>query len=52
MLAEHRGLVVADLSGDERRGVTETDLLRRFSDLRYTAEMRATKELLTGPAAM
>jgi putative ABC transport system ATP-binding protein len=48
----HRGLVVADLSGEERRGVTETDLLRRFADLRYTAEMRATKELLTGAAAM
>jgi len=47
----HRGLVVADLSGEERRGVTESDLLLRFSELRYTAEMRATKEL-TGVAAM
>lgn len=47
----HRGLVVADLSGDERRSVTESDLLMRFSALRYTAEMRVTKEL-TGAAAM
>lgn len=41
----HRGLVVADLAGDERRGVTEADLLIRFSELRYTAEMRVTKNL-------
>ena len=41
----HRGLVVADLSGDQRRGVTEADLLLRFSELRYTTEMRVTKEL-------
>jgi len=41
----HRGLVVADLSGDQRRGVTEADLLVRFSELRYTTEMRVTKEL-------
>src|SRR6188768_1610807 len=47
----HRGLVVADLSGEERRGVTESDLLLRFSELRYTAEMRATKEL-TGAVAV
>lgn len=47
----HRGLVVPDLSGDERRSVTESDLLMRFSELRYTAEIRVTKEL-TGAAAM
>jgi len=41
----HRGLIVADLSGDERKGVTEADLLVRFADLRYTAEMRVTREL-------
>jgi len=47
----HRGLVVADLSGEERRGVTESDLLMRFSELRYTAEMRVTKDLLAGAVA-
>ena len=41
----HRGLIVADLSGEERRGVTEADLLVRFAELRYTTEMRVTKEL-------
>jgi len=41
----HRGMVIADLSGDERRGVTEADLLVRFAELRYTAEMRVTKDL-------
>ena len=41
----HRGMIVADLTGDERRGVTEADLLVRFAELRYTAEMRVTKEL-------
>lgn len=41
----HRGVIVADLSGDERRGVTEADLLVRFAELRYTAEMRFTMEL-------
>ena len=39
----HRGMIVADLSGDERRGVTEADLLVRFAELRYTAEMRVSK---------
>jgi ABC-type uncharacterized transport system ATPase component len=43
----HRGMIVADLSGDERRGVTEADLLVRFAELRYTAEMRVTKDLVT-----
>ena len=41
----HRGMIVADLSGEERRGVTEADLLVRFAELRYTTEMRVTKEL-------
>lgn len=41
----HRGMIVADLSGAERQGVTEADLLVRFADLRYTAEMRVTREL-------
>jgi putative tryptophan/tyrosine transport system ATP-binding protein len=41
----HRGMVVADLSGEERRGETEADLLVRFAELRYTAEMRVTKDL-------
>jgi putative tryptophan/tyrosine transport system ATP-binding protein len=41
----HRGMVIADLSGDERRGVTEADLLVRFAELRYTTEMRVTNEL-------
>ena len=45
----HRGMIVADLSGEQRRGVTETDLLVRFADLRYTAEMRVTKELAVAP---
>ncbi len=43
----HRGTIVADLAGDERRGVTEADLLVRFAELRYTAEMRFTMELAT-----
>lgn len=43
----HRGSIIADLSGAERRGVTETDLLVRFAELRYTAEMRFTMELAT-----
>ena len=34
-----------------RSVITESDLLLRFSELRYTAEMRATQELLTGAAA-
>jgi len=46
----HRGLVVADLAGEARRGMTEADLLMRFSELRYTAEMRGTKDLLAGAA--
>jgi putative ABC transport system ATP-binding protein len=45
----HRGLIVADLSGEERHGVTEADLMLRFAELRYTAEMRVTRDLLTAP---
>jgi len=45
----HRGMIVADLSGDERRGVTEADLLVRFAELRYTAEMRVTRDLAMSP---
>jgi putative ABC transport system ATP-binding protein len=45
----HRGMIVADLSGDERRGVTEADLLVRFAELRWTAEMRVTKDLTVAP---
>ena len=41
----HRGMIVADLSGEERRTVTEADLLVRFAELRYTTEMRVTQEL-------
>jgi len=41
----HRGMVIADLSGDERRGVTEADLLVRFAELRYTTEMKVTADL-------
>jgi ABC-type uncharacterized transport system ATPase component len=46
----HRGMIVADLSGDERRGVTEADLLVRFAELRYTAEMRVTNDLAVARA--
>lgn len=41
----HRGMIIADLSGEERRGITEADLLVRFAELRYTTEMKVTKEL-------
>jgi len=47
----HRGLIVADLSGDERRGVTEADLLVRFAELRYTAEMRVTRDIVAASPA-
>ena len=43
----HRGMMVADLSGAERQGVTEADLLVRFAELRYTMEMRVTSTLPT-----
>jgi putative ABC transport system ATP-binding protein len=48
----HRGMIIADLSGDERRGVTEADLLVRFAELRYTAEMRVTKDLTSSSQAL
>lgn len=41
----HRGEVVADMSGDARAGVTEADLIQRFAELRYTAELKVTDEL-------
>jgi putative ABC transport system ATP-binding protein len=41
----HRGAIIADLAGEERQGVTEADLLVRFHELRYTAEMHYTMEL-------
>jgi putative ABC transport system ATP-binding protein len=34
----HRGEILADLSGDERKGLDAGDLLRRFAELRYTVE--------------
>jgi len=34
----HRGEVLADLSGGEREGLDAGDLLRRFTELRYTIE--------------
>jgi len=43
----HRGMIIADLSGADREGVTEADLLVRFAELRYTAEMRVTTTLPT-----
>ena len=35
----HRGEVLADLAGGEREGLDPNDLLRRFSELRYTVEL-------------
>lgn len=34
----HKGEVLADLSGSEREGLDAGDLLRRFTELRYTIE--------------
>jgi putative ABC transport system ATP-binding protein len=34
----HRGVIVADLSGEERKGMRVNDLLERFAMLRYTME--------------
>lgn len=34
----HRGEILADLSGSEREGLDAGDLLKRFSELRYTVE--------------
>lgn len=34
----HRGEILADLSGREREGLDANDLVRRFTELRYTVE--------------
>jgi ABC-type uncharacterized transport system ATPase component len=34
----HRGEILADLSGNERAGLDANDLLKRFTELRYTVE--------------
>jgi putative ABC transport system ATP-binding protein len=34
----HRGEILADVSGSEREGLDVSDLLRRFTELRYTIE--------------
>ncbi len=34
----HRGEMLADLSGSERAGLNANDLLKRFTELRYTVE--------------
>jgi putative ABC transport system ATP-binding protein len=34
----HRGEVLADLAGSEREGLDPNDLVRRFTELRYTVE--------------
>jgi putative ABC transport system ATP-binding protein len=47
----HRGSIIADLAGDERRGVTEADLLVRFAELRSTAEMKFTIEMAAAARA-
>jgi putative ABC transport system ATP-binding protein len=43
----HRGEVLADLSGGEREGLDPNDLLRRFSELRYTVELAVPMRPLT-----
>ena len=37
----HRGEILADLSGREREGLDPNDLVKRFSELRYTVEFAA-----------
>ena len=39
----HRGEIMADLSGKDREGLDANDLLRRFSELRYTVELAAVR---------
>lgn len=39
----HRGELLADLSGNERAGLDASDLVRRFSELRYTVEFAVAK---------
>jgi len=34
----HKGEVLADLSGSDREGLDAADLLKRFTELRYTVE--------------
>ena len=35
----HRGEILADLAGGEREGLDPNDLVRRFTELRYTVEL-------------
>ncbi len=44
----HRGEVLADLSGSEREGLDAGDLLKRFTELKYTVEFA----LASRPQAM
>jgi putative tryptophan/tyrosine transport system ATP-binding protein len=44
MIMMHRGEIIADLTGAERRDASEKDLIARFADLQYTAEMKYTME--------
>jgi len=37
----HRGELLADLTGSERAGLDASDLVKRFSELRYTVEFAA-----------
>ncbi len=39
----HRGELLADLAGSERDGLDAGDLLRRFSELRYTVEFAVAR---------
>ncbi len=39
----HRGELLADLTGSEREGLDAGDLLRRFSELRYTVEFAVAR---------
>ena len=39
----HRGEILADLSGSEREGLDAADLLRRFTELRYTIEFAVAR---------
>lgn len=44
----HRGSVVADLTGEERKGTRVSDLLERFAKLRHTIEYTAQFRTTTG----
>jgi putative tryptophan/tyrosine transport system ATP-binding protein len=39
----HKGEVLADLSGSEREGLDAGDLLKRFTELRYTIEFQVAR---------